>query len=80
MVKNRPMFVSYSDLFYTSNAVELLLEDTDEISLTYDPAWLLKWSNRFDDPQDDSESFKIDQTKGQISEIGKLPKTICEIQ
>lgn len=74
-----PCVVSYSDIFYKSEAVKLLLGSTDPISITFDPNWLEQWRGRFSNPLDDAESFKI-RGDGTLLEIGKKPKNVDEIQ
>ena len=62
--------VSYSDIFYESNAVKLLLNCHDDIAITYDIDWFANWSRRFDNPCEDAESLKIDSF-GFLREIGR---------
>ena len=62
--------VSYSDIFYKAHAVELLLSQDAEIAITYDPNWLTHWSERFEDPNEDAESFSI-SSDGFLTDIGR---------
>lgn len=71
--------VSYSDIFYESSAIELLLNSPAQIAITYDPHWLSLWGKRFDDPLIDAESFRIDQNDV-LLEIGNKPRSIEEVQ
>jgi len=52
--------VSYSDIFYESQAIRLLIECGSEICITYDPNWETLWKQRFEDPLSDAETFRID--------------------
>ena len=71
--------VSYSDIFYSANAVRLLMTEKEGLAITYDPNWLELWTKRFGDPLLDAETFRI--TKENIlCEIGNKPKSILEIQ
>jgi choline kinase len=71
--------VSYSDIFYSGQAVKLLTKSLAALALTYDPNWLELWKRRFRDPLVDAESFRLnsDQT---VAEIGKKPKSVEEVQ
>jgi choline kinase len=71
--------VSYSDIFYSAQAIKSLMESQAALAVTYDPYWLDLWKQRFDDPLADAETFRLnrDQT---LAEIGKKPKSIEEVQ
>jgi len=71
--------VSYSDIFYSAQAVRLLMESQAALAVTYDPNWLELWKQRFGDPLVDAETFRLnrDQT---LAEIGKRPKSVEEVQ
>ena len=71
--------VSYSDLFYHSDAVTRLVAVDAALGVAYDPDWLRVWSRRFADPLADAETFRIDPG-GAIREIGGKPKTVEEVQ
>ena len=76
---NEECIVSYSDIFYTSEAVTALLNNKDNISLTYDPSWLDLWRQRFSDPLSDAESFKLDDEYF-LTEIGNKTTDATLIQ
>ena len=78
-LKKDDCIVSYSDIFYETNAIDMLKNHEAEIAITYDPEWLNLWSQRFKDPLDDAEIFKIDKTE-KLIEIGKKPKSVEQIQ
>jgi NDP-sugar pyrophosphorylase family protein len=42
--------VSYSDIFYSAQAIQSLMESQAALAVTYDPYWLDLWKQRFDDP------------------------------
>lgn len=71
--------ISYSDIFYGHKIVNDLMKSSDEISIGYDPNWLVLWQKRFKNPLEDAETFRIDE-KGYITDIGQKPKTIKEIE
>ena len=74
-----PCIVSYSDIFYFSNAVNTLKNSNQKISITYDPNWEQLWTRRFTNPLIDSETFKINKEQI-ITEIGNKPFSLNEIQ
>jgi len=78
-LKAETCIVSYSDIFYSGQAVKLLMESPAALAVTYDPNWLELWKQRFDDPLVDAETFRVnpDQT---LAEIGKKPKSVEEVQ
>lgn len=76
---NEECIVSYSDIFYTSEAVTALLSNNGDISITYDPNWLDLWRQRFTDPLSDAESFKLDDERFLI-EIGNKTTDATLIQ
>ena len=78
-LKNFNCVVTYSDIFFDSSAIKLLLDSKSNIAITYDPNWLEIWSKRFDDPLEDAETFKL-SPKGLILEIGLKANTTEEIQ
>jgi L-glutamine-phosphate cytidylyltransferase len=71
--------ISYSDIYYKSNAIRILRDSKSDLSLTYDPNWLKLWQERFNDPLDDAESFKIDLKTNHIIEIGQKVRDITKI-
>jgi choline kinase len=74
-----PCIVSYSDIFYSLNAVQSLMACTSALAVTYDPNWLELWTQRFGDPLLDAETFRLtpDHT---LAEIGNKPKSVEEVQ
>lgn len=78
-LNEEPCIVSYSDIFYGVEAITSLLNSQCSIALTYDKNWLDLWRKRFGDPLLDAETFKLNPNQT-ISEIGKKPKTLEEIQ
>jgi choline kinase len=71
--------VSYSDIFYSSDPVRALMSEPADLAVAYDPDWLQIWKKRFDNPLDDAETFRV-RPDGRITEIGRKPQTIDEIQ
>ena len=78
-LRTSPCLVSYADIFYSAAIARRLVENADDIAVTFDPAWNELWSGRFEDPLSDAETFKI-SNDGWITEIGRKPTAIEEIQ
>jgi choline kinase len=72
-----PVIVSYSDIFYPASAVKALAAARSHIAISYDPHWLALWSQRFDDPLSDAETFRLDGSR--VVEIGRRAKSLDEI-
>jgi choline kinase len=78
-LKSSPCIISYSDIFYSHSAIDLLIKSKADIAITYDINWLKLWAQRFENPLDDAESFSFD-TYNNITEIGKKVTKLSEIK
>jgi L-glutamine-phosphate cytidylyltransferase len=78
-LKEHDCIVSYSDIFYEDSVIQKLITSTEDISITYDKNFAKLWGDRFSDPLDDLESFKID-SESYLIEIGKKASNISEIE
>lgn len=76
---DRPVIVSYADIFYCAETVRRLAETTGDIVISYDPDWLTLWRARFADPLSDAERFRRRQD-GSLAEIGGKSATIDVIE
>lgn len=78
-LESEPCIVSYSDIFYSHNAVKSLMTCDADLAVTYDPNWLGLWERRFVNPLLDAETFRLtpDHT---LLEIGNKPKSVDEVQ
>jgi|LakMenE01Jun11ns_1017448.scaffolds.fasta_scaffold9904950_2 choline kinase len=71
--------VSYSDIFYSKVAIDLLMRCDEHIGILYSVNWLELWTKRFGNPLLDAESFSFNDL-GYVTEIGKSPNSVEEIQ
>jgi choline kinase len=71
--------ISYSDIVYEPAIIKALIDDPDEVAISYDPLWLNLWQKRFDDPLIDAETFRLD-SKWYLKTIGDKPNSIDEIE
>jgi len=74
-----PCIVSYSDIFYESSAVQALMRSDAPLAITYDPHWLRLWQQRFGDPLEDAETFRL-RPDGSLADIGGKPASVEEVQ
>lgn len=71
--------VSYSDIYYDSSAIKLLLKTKNNFVILNNKNWLNNWKSRYKNPLKDAESFKINK-ENYLIEIGKKEKSIKNIQ
>lgn len=71
--------VSYSDIFYSSEAVQSLMTCAASLAVAYDPNWLELWTQRFGDPLLDAETFRL-TPEHTLAEIGNKPTSVAEVQ
>ncbi len=77
-LKKWPCIVSYADIIYPLEAVQKLILSESLLGVLYDTNWLELWSNRFDDPLIDAESFIMNN--GLVTEIGRKHALLKDIQ
>ena len=71
--------VSYADIVYSPEHVGKLIRTIDDIVITYDTDWNELWKERFENPLDDAETFRVNDN-GLLTEIGSRPTSENEIQ
>jgi choline kinase len=71
--------LSYGDIVFDTETLELLLESGAPISVVVDKNWYSYWKLRFDDPLSDAESLRLDR-QGNIQDIGQPEKEIKRIE
>ncbi len=71
--------VSYSDIVYTKATVKSLMKAAGDLAIAYDPDWLSLWSQRFSNPLDDAESFRLKDTAS-LESIGERCQQVEMIQ
>jgi L-glutamine-phosphate cytidylyltransferase len=78
-LQEQPCIVSYSDIFYSPAAAHSLMNCVASLAVTYDPNWLELWSQRFEDPLLDAETFRL-TPEHNLAEIGNKPTSIEDVQ
>jgi L-glutamine-phosphate cytidylyltransferase len=69
--------VSYSDIVYHPDHVRRLLLSEGDIAITYDSAWKALWTERFERPLSDAETFS--QQNGRLIDIGAPAQSLADI-
>ena len=76
---NDDIIISYADIIYEKNVLKKLMEDSSDLAVVVDKDWERLWRVRMDDPLSDAETLKVNE-QGNISELGKKPNSINDIQ
>jgi len=70
--------VAYSDIVYHSDWVSRLRICIADIAIAYDTLWRELWEERFEHPEIDAESFRVNG--GLVQDLGKKAAPLDEIQ
>lgn len=74
-----PCVVSYGDIVYTAGTVRALVTAPGELAISYDPQWAGLWHQRFADPREDAESFRL-TADGCLAEIGAPVRDLSQVE
>ncbi|WP_394128842.1 phosphocholine cytidylyltransferase family protein [Shewanella maritima] len=77
LLQQQTVIVSYGDIVYRNDIVKQLLKNNSPIATTYDTQWNQLWSERFDDPLSDAETFQ--HNNGLLTNIGDKATSIKQI-
>tara|TARA_B100001059_G_scaffold95104_1_gene94328 strand:+ start:18160 stop:18924 length:765 start_codon:yes stop_codon:yes gene_type:complete len=70
--------ISYGDIFFKEDLLNNLLNDYRDIVITSDSAWKSYWTQRFDNPLEDAESF-VKGKNFKVKSLGQKEKNIKNI-
>jgi choline kinase len=73
------VIVSYSDIIYSQNILQKIIDSPDDISVVIDKNWRELWSLRMEDPLQGAESLILDSDEN-ILELGKKVDSYDRIQ
>ncbi|MBZ7955598.1 phosphocholine cytidylyltransferase family protein [Campylobacter molothri] len=73
------LIVSYADIVYFKDTIELLKKAKDPLAIVIDEDWKKLWQRRFENPLEDAETLKIDKNNF-IIELGKKAQNYDQIQ
>lgn len=76
--EGQDLLISYADIVYFAPCVQKLCKSSAPVAIAVDRCWEQLWRKRFSDVLLDAESLKIHN--GKITELGKKPKSLDEIQ
>lgn len=71
--------ISYADILYHADHVRSLATAPGDLVITYDRLWQDLWSERFENPLADAETFRCD-SDGVLQEIGRRASSLKEIE
>ncbi|MBI5753333.1 MAG: phosphocholine cytidylyltransferase family protein [Hydrogenophilales bacterium] len=78
-LSNSPCIVSYSDIVFAPETIQLLMVSPAAIAISYNTEWRRLWEARFDDPLADAETLAV-EADGRVSDIGRRPKSMEEVR
>lgn len=73
------VILAYGDIIYSADVFEALLSADSDISVVVDKNWYEYWQKRCENPLDDAETLKIDES-GNLTEIGQKTTSLDDIQ
>ena len=73
------LIISYGDIIYSADVLKQVIDSDAEFAVAVDSKWREMWILRMDNPLDDAETMKIDET-GNILELGKRAISYDDIQ
>ncbi len=73
------LLIAYGDIVYSGRVLEELMNDPNEIVIASDEAWEEYWSERFEDPLSDAETFRKGED-GCVRSLGKTPRSSEEVE
>ena len=71
--------VSYGDIIFEEKIVQKLIDSQSDMSVIVDEKWHDVWKLRFENPLNDAESMRINES-GNITNLGQPVSNIDEIQ
>lgn len=77
-LENNDCIIAYSDILYTPNTIKMIMENREDIVITYNKKFLELWSQRFEEPLTDLETFRTNESI--LVEIGNQAQSIEEIE
>ncbi|MTI63754.1 phosphocholine cytidylyltransferase family protein [Methylophaga sp.] len=77
LLQHEDCLVSYGDIVYHPDWVRKLKDSPADIAISYDTDWLDLWSQRFDEPLSDAESFQSEA--GFLTDIGRKVSDLSDI-
>jgi len=73
------LIICYGDILFTQDVIQKLIDSPAPLSVIVDRDWQRQWEMRMEDPLNDAETMKIN-AEGNITELGKKPKALTEIE
>jgi L-glutamine-phosphate cytidylyltransferase len=78
-VLNGNVIIAYGDIVYSKEVLSQLMSDHRDIVVACDDGWESYWSDRFEDPLSDAETF-VKGPDGRVASLGKKTTNISQVQ
>tara|TARA_B100000989_G_scaffold53782_1_gene36049 strand:- start:16269 stop:16991 length:723 start_codon:yes stop_codon:yes gene_type:complete len=79
ILMKKECIISYGDIFFGKKIIRSLINNSDDIAISYDANFLSLWSKRFSNPLEDLETFIKDKNNF-LEEIGGKTDNIKSIE
>lgn len=76
---NGNVIIAYGDIVYSTDVLKSLMDDPRDIVVACDEGWESYWSERFEDPLSDAETF-IKGPNGTVRSLGKKTTNKADVQ
>ena len=76
---NGNVIIAYGDIVYSTDVLKSMIDDPRDVVVACDEGWESYWSERFDDPLSDAETF-IKGPNGKVLSLGKKTKNKADVQ
>lgn len=73
------VIIAYGDIVYSKDVLTQLMNDDRDVVVACDDEWEAYWSERFDDPLSDAETF-VKGLHGTVESLGKKTKDKSQVQ
>lgn len=73
------VFICYGDIVYSREVAEMMIRNQNDIVIASDENWFAYWSERFDDPLSDAETF-LKGEGGKVISLGNKPNSAAQIE
>lgn len=76
---NGEVIIAYGDIVYSADVLKSMMDDPRDVVVACDEEWESYWSERFEDPLSDAETF-VKGPGGKVQSLGKKTTLKSEVQ
>lgn len=73
------VIIAYGDIVYSQEVLKALMDDPGDVVIACDEGWYSYWSERFEDPLSDAETFKK-SGDGKVLSLGKKTTRLEDVE